>query len=232
MEIIVILAIIFAVVNSVNKKKQAEQKRQAAQRQADVRSLEEDEARAAERLRDYQAERQRQQSRQAGTAAPVTRAAAQPGEGQGSAWRCACGTVNRGTARFCTACGKARYGGSMNYASSEGSGVSGEGSAAPGSLGTPVRQGKPRPAAASVTRHVVKPLTESAHRHVESSLTGIEDCHEAPERQVQERDAYATQNTETAQLPYGLAFGRDAAVQGMLYAEILGKPKALRRRGA
>ena len=132
MEIIVILAIIFAVVNSVNKKKQAEQKRQTAQRQADVRSLEADEARAAERLRDYQAERQRQQSRQAGTDAPVKRAAAQPGEGQGSAWRCACGTVNRGTARFCTACGKAHYGGSMNYASSEGSGVSGEGSAAPG----------------------------------------------------------------------------------------------------
>ena len=79
MEIIVILAIIFAVVNSVNKKKQAEQKRQAAQRQADVRSLEEDEARAAERLRDYQAERQRQQSRQAGTAAPVKQAAAQLG---------------------------------------------------------------------------------------------------------------------------------------------------------
>ena len=63
MEFIIIIAIIFAVINANNKKKQAEQQKQAQQRQADVRSLEADETRAAERLRDYQAERQKRQER-------------------------------------------------------------------------------------------------------------------------------------------------------------------------
>ncbi|MBS5880441.1 MAG: hypothetical protein KIC63_09975 [Clostridium sp.] len=39
MEFIIIIAIIFAVINANNKKKQAEQQKQAQQRQADVRSL-------------------------------------------------------------------------------------------------------------------------------------------------------------------------------------------------
>ena len=93
MEFIIIIAIIFAVINANNKKKQAEQQKQAQQRQADVRSLEADETRAAERLRDYQAERQKRQERGVqAAAAPMERTApqgapARPGEGQGSAWR-------------------------------------------------------------------------------------------------------------------------------------------------
>lgn len=92
MEFIIIIAIIFAVINANNKKKQAEQQKQAQQRQADVRSLEADETRAA----DYQAERQKRQERGVqAAAAPMERTApqgapARPGEGQGSAWRCAC----------------------------------------------------------------------------------------------------------------------------------------------
>ena len=88
MEFIIIIAIIFAVINANNKKKQAEQQKQAQQRQADVRSLEADETRAAERLRDYQAERQKRQERRAQVAAaPMERTApqgapARPSEGQ------------------------------------------------------------------------------------------------------------------------------------------------------
>lgn len=232
MEILILLAIIFAVVNASKNKKQAQQE-QARKRQADVRSLEADEARAAERLRDYQAQRRRQGSPTAAPMAPTVRTAGQGTSTQpGGAWRCTCGETNRAAARFCTACGKARYGGSMNYASTEGGGVSAEGAAAPGSLGgTKPLQTRPHPVAASVTQHVVKPLTESTHRHVESSMTGIEECHEPAVPQPHERDAYA-RGTEQAELPYGLVFNRDAVTQGVLYAEILGKPKALRKRGA
>lgn len=233
MEILVLLLIIFAVVNASKNKKQAQQQEQARKRQADVRSLESEQARAAERLRDYQAQRQRQGSPTAASMAPTVRTAGQGTSTQpGGAWRCTCGETNRAAARFCTACGKARYGGSMNYASTEGSGVSAEGSAAPGSLGgTKPLQARPHPVTASVTQHVVKPLTESTHRHVESSMTGIEECHEPAVPQPHERDAYA-RGTERAELPYGLVFNRDAVTQGVLYAEILGKPKALRKRGA
>ena len=238
MEFIIIIAIIFAVINANNKKKQAEQQKQAQQRQADVRSLEADETRAAERLRDYQAERQKRQERGVqAAAAPMERTApqgapARPGEGQGSAWRCACGTTNRGAAKFCTSCGKPRYGGSMNYASSEGTGASTEGRAAPGSLGVPgPGMGRVHAAHVSAARHVVKPLTESTHRHVESSITGIEECREPQVPEPHERDAYADSMEET-RLPYGLTFGKNAVAQGVLYAEILGKPKALRKHGA
>lgn len=235
MEILILLAIIFAVVNASKNKKQAQQE-QARKRQADVRSLEADEARAAERLLDYQAQRQRQGSPAAAPStpmAPTVRAARHGASTQpGGAWRCTCGETNRAAARFCTACGKARYGGSMNYVSTEGGGVSAEGSAAPGSLGgTKPLQARPHPVTASVTQHVVKPLTESTHRHVESSMTGIEECHEPAVPQPHERDAYA-RSAEQAELPYRLMFNRDAVTQGVLYAEILGKPKALRKRGA
>ncbi|MBS5880440.1 MAG: hypothetical protein KIC63_09970 [Clostridium sp.] len=120
----------------------------------------------------------------------------------------------------------------MNYASSEGVGVSTEGRAAPGSLGVPgPGMGRVHAAPASAARHVVKPLTESAHRHVESSITGIEECREPLAPEPHERDAYADRMEET-RLPYGLTFGKNAVAQGVLYAEILGKPKALRKRGA
>lgn len=236
MEILVLLLIIFAVVNASKNKKQAQQQEQARKRQADVRSLESEQARAAERLRDYQAQRQRQGNPAAAPGAPMAPAVRTAGQGTstqpGGAWRCTCGETNRAAARFCTACGKARYGGSMNYASTEGGGVSAEGAAAPGSLGgTKPLQARPHPVTASVTQHVVKPLTESTHRHVESSMTGIEECHEPAVPQPHERDAYA-RGAERAELPYGLVFNRDAVTQGVLYAEILGKPKALRKRGA
>ena len=120
----------------------------------------------------------------------------------------------------------------MNYASSEGTGASTEGRAAPGSLGVPgPGMGRVHAAPVSAARHVVKPLTESTHRHVESSITGIEECREPQVPEPHERDAYADSIEET-RLPYGLTFGKNAVAQGVLYAEILGKPKALRKRGA
>ena len=121
----------------------------------------------------------------------------------------------------------------MNYASTEGRGRSPEGAPAPSQnrKAKAAPQGRVYPATASVTQHVVKPLTESSHRHVESSMIGVQECHEPPEFQMKERDAYA-QEKERELFPYGLDFGKDAVLQGVLYAEILGKPKALRKRGA
>ncbi len=227
MEFIFIIAVIvISVVNAHNKKKK--QAEAAAKRRADVRSLEGESARADERLRDYQAQRQQRTARReapAAPAVPTARAAKRPAD---PAWRCTCGAANReGT--FCTACGRARYGGSMGYVSSEGRGASGEGMSAP--VMKPERpEGSPRPAAPTV-RHIVKPLTESGHSHVESSISGIEDCYDTPEAETPAGDAYAIGGEERT-LPYGLTFNQSAAVQGLLYAEILGKPKGLRRRGA
>ena len=237
--LIVIIAIIVAVVNANNKKTQAQRKTQ--QRQANARTPDAEEARAAERLRDYQAQRRQAESKNGNGAPTVTVPIPQvaphtQGSGAapaGTAWRCSCGETNRATAKFCTRCGKPRYGGSMNYASTEGRGRSPEGAPAPSQnrKAKVAPQGRVHPATASVTQHVVKPLTESSHRHVESSMIGVQECHEPPEFQMKERDAYA-QEKERELFPYGLDFGKDAVLQGVLYAEILGKPKALRKRGA
>ncbi len=77
----------------------------------------------------------------------------------------------------------------------------------------------------SVSSHVVQPFTESAHAHTESSMTGVTECEE------QNRTAYVINSEAKPELVLARSLPLDerSVVRGILYAEILGKPKALRR---
>lgn len=82
-------------------------------------------------------------------------------------------------------------------------------------------------------RHVVQAMTESSHHHMESSMTGIEPAcppEAAPPTQAQQAQtkADAAYNLPTAAGRRQFAFDRGSVVQGFLYGEILGKPRALR----
>lgn len=72
-----------------------------------------------------------------------------------------------------------------------------------------------------VTQHVVAPSFESGHAHQETSLTGNIPC--------QVRTLSANPD-ETTCLRSGALLSCDDALRGVVYAEILGKPKALRKR--
>ena len=74
--------------------------------------------------------------------------------------------------------------------------------------------------------HVVKPVTESRHAHTESSMGGGESC---PPKEAPVMPLAVHMSTEPkVDLPK-LGFSREEVVRGLLYAEILGKPKALRK---
>lgn len=78
-------------------------------------------------------------------------------------------------------------------------------------------------------RHVVKPMTESSHFHTESSITGIaEYC--PPENPLQHLEANHATAYEVPAAHGGAAgafnLNRNSLAQGILYAEVLGKPKA------
>lgn len=137
-------------------------------------------------------------------------------------------------------------GGSLAGASEEGSSFGGslagdstEGSTFGGSLSTGAGKGGMRTAPIQSSmrqspRHVVKSMTQSEHLHTESSLTGIApDCEE--DARVMAADAQ-TLSDETAYNIAGeaarrqFAFDAHSVVQGFLYGEILGKPKAMRAR--
>lgn len=89
--------------------------------------------------------------------------------------------------------------------------------------------------------HVVKPATESMHAHMESSMTGIQgDCAPETRHNANAPDApdapTAPDTTQAYVIPAAwrakervFAFDRASIVQGFLYGEVLGKPKALRR---
>ena len=90
-------------------------------------------------------------------------------------------------------------------------------------------QTKPRPAAAKDYSgtprytHVVQSTLEGGHTHTESSMTGEETC---PPPKA------AARKPEPAPVPAAnarglLSFETNSVLQGILYAEILGKPKAL-----
>jgi len=74
--------------------------------------------------------------------------------------------------------------------------------------------------------HVVKPVTESAHAHTESSMGGGEP---GPPKAAPVLPISVRGNTEPKIHLPKLGFTRDEVVKGLLYAEILGKPKALRK---
>lgn len=123
--------------------------------------------------------------------------------------------------------------GSMRVSSSEGIGSG-------GSLKMSMNE-------APQSRHSVKPMTESTHAHTESSMSGIiESC--PPEISDIQTAANAAYNVPSAarlevqsaaNAAYNLpdaavqgkrfSFERGSVTQGLLYGEILGKPKALRR---
>ena len=74
--------------------------------------------------------------------------------------------------------------------------------------------------------HVVTSTLEGGHTHTESSMTGEEDC-PPPLANVPK----AQQTSEAPATQEGLlSFQPNGVLQGVLYAEILGKPKALQRQ--
>ena len=94
---------------------------------------------------------------------------------------------------------------------------------------TPQQQKKSTPSYGGTPQytHVVTSTLEGGHTHTESSLTGEETC---PPHKV------ATQKQATQKAPVSdprigalLNFQPNSVLQGVLYAEILGKPKALQR---
>lgn len=75
------------------------------------------------------------------------------------------------------------------------------------------------------TRHVVTPSFYSGHAHEEGSLLSEEArCTAVEVRKAPQETA----KTEPAVQEPKLAFDAQSVVQGFLYGEILGKPKALR----
>jgi len=101
---------------------------------------------------------------------------------------------------------KPEYRGSMAYDSHEGS----------------TTEGGPRVTAPAM--HVVKPLTESRHSHMETSMTGI-----APDCGPEFSHDLAYEGKAPALQRPALLFDNSSVVNAILYSEILGKPKALRR---
>lgn len=76
--------------------------------------------------------------------------------------------------------------------------------------------------------HVVTSTLEGGHTHTESSMTGEESC-PPPKAAAQKQPAQkpAADHAQTGGL---LSFQPNSVLQGVLYAEILGKPKALQRK--
>jgi len=75
------------------------------------------------------------------------------------------------------------------------------------------------------TLHLVRPATESVHSHEESSMAGILEC-------PPERAGSADEGTSPAprhRIFPAFHWSGDQLAAGIIYAEILGKPKALRR---
>ena len=75
--------------------------------------------------------------------------------------------------------------------------------------------------------HVVTSTLEGGHTHTESSMTGEESC--PPPKAAAQNMAAAVQ-TPQADSGALLSFAANDVLRGVLYAEILGKPKALQRK--
>ena len=98
-------------------------------------------------------------------------------------------------------------------------------------------QGKNKPAAGNKSAgsyggtprytHVVTSTLEGGHTHTESSMTGEESC---PPPKAAAQNMAATVQTPQADSGALLSFAANDVLRGVLYAEILGKPKALQRK--
>ncbi len=75
--------------------------------------------------------------------------------------------------------------------------------------------------------HVVKPVTESRHRHEESSITGFTQCAPEPAGVTRPAPVKRYQSRQTGLLDE-LRLDGNAAAKAILYTEILGRPKAKR----
>jgi len=86
---------------------------------------------------------------------------------------------------------------------------------------------KPASAYAGTPRytHVVTSTLEGGHTHTESSLTGEEDC---PPVQAA-KPVQGAEQSAPAEQGNLLGFDSNSVLQGVLYAQILGKPKAIQR---
>ena len=90
-------------------------------------------------------------------------------------------------------------------------------------------QNKPKPVANNYGgtpryTHVVTSTLEGGHTHTESSMTGEEPC--PPPTPAAQHPAAAVQ-TPAANAGTLLSFQTNSVLQGVLYSQILGKPKAL-----
>ncbi len=233
--IVIVLLVLFSSVTTSTKRRAEEAKRKAQQWQYEQA--------------DAQPQPQpRPQSRP--SIQPTVRPTVTAPAAGGSTWTCACGNHNMSGANYCRRCGRPRAAasGSMAYDSAEGSGsrgslgtASAEGVGFGGSMGQSAPQGPGRKRGESIgtsLRHAVHSITESTHGHIESSMTGLEGtCEEGyaldsindvDDIDAHSVDAYAISTAE-GKLPFGMRLDEpNAVVQGVLYAEILGKPKAAR----
>ena len=75
--------------------------------------------------------------------------------------------------------------------------------------------------------HVVTSTLEGGHTHTESSMTGEETC--PPPKPVTQKQAVQKAPVSDPNAGALLNFQPNSVLQGILYAEILGKPKALQR---
>ena len=76
--------------------------------------------------------------------------------------------------------------------------------------------------------HVVTSTLEGGHTHTESSMTGEEAC--PPPKAALKQQPVAKAPAACADTAGLLSFQPNKVIQGVLYAEILGKPKALQRK--
>ncbi len=75
--------------------------------------------------------------------------------------------------------------------------------------------------------HVVQSTLEGGHTHTESSMTGEEAC--PPPKTVAQKQPETGSHAVDTGANALLNFQTNSVLQGVLYAEILGKPKALQR---
>ena len=79
-----------------------------------------------------------------------------------------------------------------------------------------------------VYTHVVTSTLEGGHTHTESSMTGAESC--PPPKAAAKKQAAEPAPVANPAAGGLLSFQPNSVLQGVLYAEILGKPKALQRK--
>ena len=213
-----------AIAKKANAQQQAQRQVQACLHLVHIRGHAGDDGRGAHgrqrKLNENVAEAEAETSSlHAKTQAAAPRVAPTVGVSQNGAWTCGCGYRNTANSKFCRQCGAARaQSGSMNYASSEGRSTEGGGGLKRPPL---ARETMPKPS----LNHVVKPMTESHHSHTEASISGREA--KCEERYTEAEDAYSGAEQRAA---YAVDIGdREKIIQGILYSEILSKPKALRK---